>query len=182
MGTLLCLRLRSNARAGIPSPRVSAASIGASPHCGHCLFRLISPPMKFPPKAVIGGSSPNGFSSRPERPTPCAYAWSWVSGGNPRIARPQSRFARRYEAPGRKNCKAGKFSPVVCAPYENFLVGAFRPFRGFRPAFTENQLPKGIRHWMVFRALRPRCGFWSRGVLLDNPPLMPFLRWFSGGG
>ncbi len=25
---------------------------------GDCLFRLISPPMKFPPQAVIGGSSP----------------------------------------------------------------------------------------------------------------------------
>ena len=24
---------------------------------GHCLFRLISPPMKIPPQAVIGGSS-----------------------------------------------------------------------------------------------------------------------------
>ena len=24
---------------------------------GHCLFRLISPPMRFPPQAVIGGSS-----------------------------------------------------------------------------------------------------------------------------
>ena len=26
---------------------------------GDCLFRLISPPMKFPPQAVIGGSSPS---------------------------------------------------------------------------------------------------------------------------
>ena len=24
---------------------------------GHCLFRLISPPMRIPPQAVIGGSS-----------------------------------------------------------------------------------------------------------------------------
>ena len=28
-----------------------------SASCGHCSFRLISPPMKFPPQAVIGGSS-----------------------------------------------------------------------------------------------------------------------------
>ena len=36
---------------------VSAGSIDASPHSGHCSFRLISPPMRFPPQAVIGGSS-----------------------------------------------------------------------------------------------------------------------------
>ena len=36
---------------------LSAGSIVASPHSGHCSFRLISPPMKFPPQAVIGGSS-----------------------------------------------------------------------------------------------------------------------------
>ena len=28
-----------------------------SASCGHCSFRLISPPMKYPPQAVIGGSS-----------------------------------------------------------------------------------------------------------------------------
>ena len=28
-----------------------------SASCGHCSFRLISPPMRFPPQAVIGGSS-----------------------------------------------------------------------------------------------------------------------------
>ena len=36
---------------------LSAGSIVASPHSGHCSFRLISPPMRFPPLAVIGGSS-----------------------------------------------------------------------------------------------------------------------------
>ena len=42
-----------------PPPRESAASMVATPLHGEIApFRLISPPMKFPPQAVIGGSSP----------------------------------------------------------------------------------------------------------------------------
>ena len=41
------------------TPRESAASMVATPLHGEIApFRLISPPMKFPPQAVIGGSSP----------------------------------------------------------------------------------------------------------------------------
>ena len=39
-------------------PRFRSLNRRKSASCGHCLFRLISPPMKFPPQAVIGGSSP----------------------------------------------------------------------------------------------------------------------------
>ena len=46
------------------TPRESAASMVATPLHGEIApFRLISPPMKFPPQAVIGGSSP-----RPDTP------------------------------------------------------------------------------------------------------------------
>ena len=44
-------------RWGLSAPN-SAGSIVATPHDGEIApFRLISPPMKFPPQAVIGGSS-----------------------------------------------------------------------------------------------------------------------------
>ena len=44
---------------GFHPPRESAASMVATPLHGEIApFRLISPPMKFPPQAVIGGSSP----------------------------------------------------------------------------------------------------------------------------
>ena len=46
---------------------LSAGSIVASPHSGHCSFRLISPPMKFPPQAVIGGSSGPEAITSPSR-------------------------------------------------------------------------------------------------------------------
>ena len=46
---------------------LSAGSIVASPHGGHCSFRLISPPMKFPPQAVIGGSSGPEAITAPSR-------------------------------------------------------------------------------------------------------------------
>ena len=48
------------------NPRVSAASKVATPLHGEIApFRLISPPMKFPPQAVIGGSSPPVFPLAP---------------------------------------------------------------------------------------------------------------------
>ena len=48
---------------------LSAGSIVASPHSGHCSFRLISPPMKFPPQAVIGGSSGPEAITAPSQPS-----------------------------------------------------------------------------------------------------------------
>ena len=52
---------------------LSAGSIVASPHSGHCSFRLISPPMRFPPLAVIGGSSagPEAQQHQAWLPRPC---------------------------------------------------------------------------------------------------------------
>ena len=47
---------------------LSAGSIVANPHSGHYSFRLISPPMKFPPQAVIGGSSGPDAITAPSRP------------------------------------------------------------------------------------------------------------------
>ena len=47
---------------GAPRPQtcarvVTVRSLNRRKSCGHCLFRLNSPPMRFPPQAVIGGSS-----------------------------------------------------------------------------------------------------------------------------
>ena len=54
---------------------LSAGSIVASPHSGHCSFRLISPPMKFPPQAVIGGSSgPEAITA------PCRVSFQATAG------------------------------------------------------------------------------------------------------
>jgi hypothetical protein len=39
-------------------PQIRSLNRRSSPSWGDCSFRLISPPMKFPPQAVIGGSSP----------------------------------------------------------------------------------------------------------------------------
>ena len=39
------------------APRPQFRSLKRRKSYGHCLFRLISPPMRFPPQAVIGGSS-----------------------------------------------------------------------------------------------------------------------------
>ena len=38
-------------------PQIRSLNRRKSASCGHCSFRLISPPMKYPPLAVIGGSS-----------------------------------------------------------------------------------------------------------------------------
>ena len=38
-------------------PQFRSLNRRKSASCGHCLFRMISPPMRFPPQAVIGGSS-----------------------------------------------------------------------------------------------------------------------------
>ncbi|MBR5108662.1 MAG: hypothetical protein IK099_00580 [Clostridia bacterium] len=38
-----------------------------SASCGHCSFRLISPSMRFPPQAVIDGSSPSGKGYKREK-------------------------------------------------------------------------------------------------------------------
>ena len=39
------------------SARPQFRSLNRRKSYGHCLFRLISPPMRIPPQAVIGGSS-----------------------------------------------------------------------------------------------------------------------------
>ena len=46
-------------RCGPPARAVTIRKLNRrkSASCGHCSFRLISPPMRFPPQAVIGGSS-----------------------------------------------------------------------------------------------------------------------------
>ena len=50
---------------GPPRPQFRRLNHRKSASCGHCSFRLISPPMKFPPQAVIGGSSPRHGPSAP---------------------------------------------------------------------------------------------------------------------
>ena len=42
---------------GAARPQFRSLNRRKSASCGHCSFRLISPPMRFPPQAVIGGSS-----------------------------------------------------------------------------------------------------------------------------
>ena len=76
-----------------------------------------------------------------------------ATGGHRRFVPPHGFSSRTFGAPGRKNRKVEKFLSVVFASFRNFSSS--------------------------HRACR-RCGFQSRGVPLDNPPLKPFLERFFG--
>ena len=48
---------KANKGETLGAARLQFRSLNRRKSYGHCLFRLISPPMRFPPQAVIGGSS-----------------------------------------------------------------------------------------------------------------------------
>ena len=50
-------KFKSNLEDTLGAARPQFRSLNRRKSYGHCLFRLISPPMRFPPQAVIGGSS-----------------------------------------------------------------------------------------------------------------------------
>ena len=55
------LSKKQGERWGLRGPSSAASKVATPLHGEIAPFRLISPPMKFPPQAVIGGSSPPRF-------------------------------------------------------------------------------------------------------------------------
>ncbi len=119
------LRVHGNARAGIVYPPRIRSLGEIAP------FRLISPPMRFPPQAVISGSSPRTvFPLAPYVPRCSAVRKRGFRAAIQRLATPSASLRSALRAPGRKNRK-DRFpseNPARAAkPRDTITVGGVPP-------------------------------------------------------
>ena len=141
---------------------------------GHCLFRLISPPMKYPPQAVMGGSSPctpePGDFSRGCRPASAENdSLDHFQGASPLLDLIERQTCRRCASgpaaesrqPG---CKASGESQGIIRRESSLSLSDFPGLSmGQKP--TNDRLPKQMADVAVFFPWPLFAKYGSRGII-----------------